>query len=262
MKHKNPPFVMVTNQVLDSPAWCAMSTGARCLYIALKRRCPPNRYNNGRIRLSQREVQKQLGAGFTQIARWFRELQHYGFIVMTEAGCLGVEGKGKAPQWRLTEVAYMRGTSSRGGENMPTMDFLKWDGIRFSKHHPGGDHLKSAPENRSTSALRKKTESRSRKPERTAPENQSTRAPENQSTSWNNRSRKPEHTADQSAPENRSSSYKPSGVGRAGSLLKPSNSTPEPGPSAAVPAVAPNGTGSAALPDPWADLEIPEVLRR
>jgi hypothetical protein len=262
-KNKNPPFVMVTNQVLDSPAWRVMSHGARSLCVALKRRCPPNRHNNGRIRLSQREAQKQLGAGFTQITRWYRELQYYGFIVMTEPGCLGIEGKGKAPQWRLTEVAYMRGTSSKGMEDMPTMDFLKWDGVRFSKHHPGGDHLQpkpkhGAPENRSTTDPKEKTESRSRKPERTAPENQSTCAPENQSTSWNKRSRKPEHTARQSAPENRSNSYKPSGVGRAGSFLNSGNGGAE------------RGSGSTAdqprpanpRPDPWADLGIPESLRR
>jgi hypothetical protein len=42
-----------------------------------------------------------------EIARWFRELQFYGFIVMTKGGSLGVEGKGKAPHWRLTELGYM-----------------------------------------------------------------------------------------------------------------------------------------------------------
>jgi len=254
---------MVTNQVLDSAAWRAMSHGARSLYIALKRRYFPSRHNNGRIRLSQREAQKQLGAGFTQITRWYRELRYYGFIVMTEPGCLGIEGKGKAPQWRLTEVAYMRGTSSKGSEDMPTMDFLKWNGVPFSKHHPGGDHLKpkskkGAPENRSTIGSTQKTEPRSRKPERTAPENQSTCAPENQSSSWNKCSRKPEHTGRQSAPENRSNSYKPSGVGRAGSFLNSGNGGAE------------RGSGSTAdprrpaspKPDPWADLGIPEFLRR
>jgi hypothetical protein len=116
-----------------------------------------------------------------------------------------VNGKGKAPRWCLTEVSYMRGTSSKGLEDMPTMDFMKWNGVRFSKHHAGGDHLKNL-------------ESRSRKPERTAPENQSTSAPENQSASWNNRSRKPEHIDGATAPENRSRAYKPSGAGRAGPL--------------------------------------------
>jgi hypothetical protein len=200
-KNKYPLFVMVTHQVLDSPAWRAMSSGARCLYIALKRRFSPNGRNNGRIYLSQRQARKEVRAGSSEIVRWFRELQYYGFIVMIEPGCLGVEGKGKAPRWRLTEVAYMRGTSSRGMEGMPTMDFLKWDGVRFSRHQTGGDHLKS------------KTESRSRKPERGAPENRSTRAPENQSTRHNYRSRKPEHMSGRTPPENRSKSIKPSRLG-------------------------------------------------
>src|SRR5262245_8753104 len=66
-----------------------------------------------------------LGSGSVEIANWFRELQHYGFIEMTRQGCLGVEGKGKAPHWRLTEVGYMKDT--------PTQDFLKWNGVPFKK---------------------------------------------------------------------------------------------------------------------------------
>jgi hypothetical protein len=148
-KEKNPPFVMITNQVLDSPAWRAMSHGARNLYISLKRRYWPNRKNNGRIYITYRQAHKELRSGYSEIARWFRELQYYGFIVMTDAGCLGLDGKGKAPRWRLTEVAYMRGTSSKGTEDMPTMDFLKWNGVRFSKHYPSGDHLKPHRQRRS-----------------------------------------------------------------------------------------------------------------
>jgi hypothetical protein len=158
-KHKYPPFVMVTNQVLDSPAWRAMSHGARSLYIALKRRYSQNSHNNGKIYLSTRVARKELGrSGLSEIGRWFQELQYYGFIVMMKPGYLGVDGKGKAPRWRLTEVAYMRGTSSKGNEDMPTQDFLKWNGVRFGKHHAGGDRLKSRrgkqnpdPENRITS---------------------------------------------------------------------------------------------------------------
>jgi hypothetical protein len=142
-KSKNPPFVMITNQVLDSPAWCAMSHGARNLYIALKRRHWPNRKNNGRIFLSNRQARKEIRAGATQIVRWFRELQYYGFIVLVDPGCLGLDGKGKAPRWRLTEVSYMRGTSSKGMEDMPTMDFLKWDGVRFSKQEAAAAKARS-----------------------------------------------------------------------------------------------------------------------
>jgi hypothetical protein len=130
-KHKHPPFVMVTNQVLDAAAWRAMSTGARVLYVSLKRRYSPNYKNNGRIYLSQRRAAAEIGSSTNQITRWFRELQHYGFIVQTKPGYLGLEGKGRAAHWRLTEVAYMRGTSSKGMDDMPTMDFLKWNGVRF-----------------------------------------------------------------------------------------------------------------------------------
>ena len=53
--------------------------------------------------LTAREAAKQLRSNRDSILRWFRELQHYGFIVMTNPGSLGVDGKGKAAHWRLTE---------------------------------------------------------------------------------------------------------------------------------------------------------------
>jgi hypothetical protein len=66
------------------------------------------------------------------VLRWFRELQHYGFIVMTEAGHLGIDGKGKAPHWRLTELGC--------GIDPPTANFRHWNGIKFrrtEKQNPG-----------------------------------------------------------------------------------------------------------------------------
>ena len=57
-------------------------------------------------------------------ARCFQD-QHYGFGVITSGACLGVDGKGKAPHWRLTEVGYMA--------DPPTRDFLRWDGVIFQE---------------------------------------------------------------------------------------------------------------------------------
>ena len=37
---------------------------------------------------------EEVGSGTSQIGRWFRELQPYGFIVMVSPSCLGVDGKG------------------------------------------------------------------------------------------------------------------------------------------------------------------------
>jgi hypothetical protein len=101
----------------------ARSHGARSLYVALRRRYFQNSNNNDRIYLSQRDAVKEVGSHHNEIARWFRELQFYGFIVMTKGGSLGVEGKGKAPHWRLTELGYMT--------DLPTRDFERWRGAKF-----------------------------------------------------------------------------------------------------------------------------------
>jgi len=49
---------------------------------------------------------------------------------MTDPGGLGVEGKGKAPHFRLTEDEWPGG---RNGNTwmLPTKDYLKWDGTPF-----------------------------------------------------------------------------------------------------------------------------------
>jgi hypothetical protein len=119
------PFVPLLKATLDAPAWKAMSHGARILYVALRRRYNQNFHNNGHLFISQRDAAEEIGSHHNEIARWFRELQHYGFIVRTAEGSLGVEGKGKAPHWRLTELGYMR--------DPPTLEFMSWDGQKY--HH-------------------------------------------------------------------------------------------------------------------------------
>ena len=130
-KGRLPPFVPLDQEVMSSRAWRATSLGARWLYVHLKRRWSFKQKNNGRLFLSQRNAQMEIGLGHRDsISRWFRELQHYGFIVQTEGGCLGVDGKGKAPHWHLTELEVAGG---RNGNTwmLPTKDFLKWDGTKF-----------------------------------------------------------------------------------------------------------------------------------
>jgi hypothetical protein len=122
-KGRLPPFVPLILNTIDSRAWKALSHGARSLYVALRRRYSLHLHNNGRIYLSPRVAAKEIGSHHNEIARWFRELQFYGFIVMTKGGSLGVEGKGKAPHWRLTELGYMN--------ELPTRDFERWTGAKF-----------------------------------------------------------------------------------------------------------------------------------
>lgn len=150
MKRKRKPektdlFVKVMLDTLDTSAWRAMSHGARSLYVALKRRLRNDLSNNGKIFLSQRQAEAELGSSRRYVGRWFRELEHYGFIVMTKHGNLGIEGKGKAPHWRLTEAGCK--------DDPPSRDFINWNGARFGvtkKQNPGAQKCttlghKSAP---------------------------------------------------------------------------------------------------------------------
>jgi hypothetical protein len=139
---RNGAFVMLLIEIIDAPAWRAMSHGAKSLYIALRRRYNATIDNNGRIYLPQRVAQKELHSKRDQIVRWFRELQHYGFIEIVSAGYLGLNGYGRAARWRLTELPC--------NSEPPTKDFLAWNGIAFGKQ---------------------KTEARSRKRDHCGPEN-------------------------------------------------------------------------------------------
>ena len=144
-KGRLPAFVPMFKTTIKTPAWRALSHGARSLYLSLKNHFTG--HNNGRIYLSQRCAREELGSGgFTQITRWYRELQHFGFIVQTRGGTIGLNGRGTAAHWRLTELPYK--------DEQPTRDFDRWNGSPFRK-----DQKRT-----------RKTESRSRNLEHSAPE--------------------------------------------------------------------------------------------
>ena len=129
-KGRLPQFVPLLHLTIKTPAWLAMSHGAKALYIALKSHVPNQR---NEAFLSHRDAAKEVGSCRRKIAEWFLELEHYGFIVMTQPRALGVEGKGKAPHWRLTEMGCTRRTSADGQFQPPTNDFLRWDGVLFQR---------------------------------------------------------------------------------------------------------------------------------
>ena len=128
--HPSGPGVWMPMSTLESPAWKALSDGSQRLYIALKAEAD-NKHNTAY--LSTRDAGKTLGRhsfksgrAFRKIKEWYAELEHYGFIVMLSAGCLGTDGRGKAPLWKLAD----KGTT-RGGYEPPTQEFLRWDGVLF-----------------------------------------------------------------------------------------------------------------------------------
>jgi hypothetical protein len=115
---------------LDSPAWRSLSHGAKALYVSLKRRVPHGR---NKAYISYRHAEAELRSSQHKISEWFGELQHYGFIVLATLGSLGVDGKGKSPHWRLTELGVIPKATPDGLPEPPTRDFLKWDGSPFIK---------------------------------------------------------------------------------------------------------------------------------
>jgi hypothetical protein len=96
-KTKNKqPYTSLINETSDTAAWRALSHGARVLYAALKREYNPGiqaRWN-GRIFLSLRDAGGADGIERGQIARWYRELQYYGFIGWCTR-CLGLRARAR-----------------------------------------------------------------------------------------------------------------------------------------------------------------------
>jgi hypothetical protein len=118
------PFVPLPLAILDAPAWRATSLGARALHIELRRRLRNDGLNNGKIFRSCRDAAEAIGVGRNAVARWYRELEHYGFVRKTADGFLGSDGQGIAARYRFTDLAY--------GTHPPTRDFEKWDGKLFA----------------------------------------------------------------------------------------------------------------------------------
>jgi len=122
--YKLPPFVPLFNSTRATPAWKALSYGARCTYVELK-----GFYNHklqNLVYLSCRKGADALGTrNATRVGEWLQELEFHGFIIQETGGALGSDGEGFSPHYRLTEVGY-KGQS-------PTRDFMQWDGVKFKK---------------------------------------------------------------------------------------------------------------------------------
>jgi hypothetical protein len=87
--------------------------------------------DRNRAYISHRDACKELSNGRRKIREWFAELEHYGFIALALPGSLGVDGEGKAPHWRLTELGNTSKASADGLFEAPGRDYLRWDGVLF-----------------------------------------------------------------------------------------------------------------------------------
>ena len=112
-------FIPAFVETRRTPAWKAMSMGARELYMTLKvHHFVGFKNNNGRIFLSERKAMEEMGVSNREwIRRWYRELQHYGFIVMTNPRKPRCRGQGQssavAPDRTRNPIGRLKGTNSR-----------------------------------------------------------------------------------------------------------------------------------------------------
>ena len=112
-KRGGPKFVQLYHSMLSEWSRLGLSCGARALHVELIRRHTGT--NNGQIYLPTREAAMALGVGRNTVGKYYQELVACGFIVETKAAHLGVEGKGRSAEWRLTHLAV--------NDRPPTCDY-------------------------------------------------------------------------------------------------------------------------------------------
>lgn len=108
-------WTQMIRSAMEEPAWRALPTVAQALYPWLKlewhgKDCN----NNGKIQLSLRQAAERLGVTPDTAGRAFHELQRKGWIVQTQAACLGIEGAAKSPAYELTELKMPGSDTSHG----------------------------------------------------------------------------------------------------------------------------------------------------
>ena len=113
-------FIPAFVETRRTPAWKALSMGARELYMTLKvHHFVGFKNNNGRIFLSERKAMEEMGVSQprSRSGAGSASLQHYGFIVMTNPGSLGVGGQGQssavATDRTRNPIGRRKGTNSR-----------------------------------------------------------------------------------------------------------------------------------------------------
>lgn len=109
-------FVMLRHDIMESTAYRALSTEARCVYHEVKYRF--NGHNNGDIPLSCREAGELCGFSKSTASDAFNELLQKGFVRVAEQAGFNQKGGRRSRRWSLTE--------ERNKGQPPTADWRKW----------------------------------------------------------------------------------------------------------------------------------------
>ena len=144
-----PPFIPLLKDTLASPAWRAMSHGARSPIRGAKGALYSSNFkNNGKIYVPQRDAAKELGSGFEEITRLVPRAAALRFHRDDRGGVPGRRREGQGAALEVDRTGYMR--------DPPTRDFVRWNGTKFKRPRRAGRDGKQNPTTERRSApLRK-----------------------------------------------------------------------------------------------------------
>jgi hypothetical protein len=126
-------YVRLTEYMLASAAWQALTCNGRALYIELARRYRGPNSNNGKIPYSVREAASALSIGRSTAQRCFEDLTGLGFLKIGKRSGFSMKGR-VATEWLLTE--FPDDTAATTG--IASKDFMKWT-PQNSFHSPISD---------------------------------------------------------------------------------------------------------------------------
>ena len=108
-------YTKMVRNMMETPAWRALSPTAQALYVWLKLEWKgPTANNNGKICLSVRQAADRMGVSLNTAAKAFHALQAKGFIVVTQPARLGVSGDARATTYELTEITLPHSDKNTG----------------------------------------------------------------------------------------------------------------------------------------------------
>ena len=159
-------YTKIIRHTSEEPAWRALGSSAQAAYPWFKLEWRgPDANNNGKIRLSARQLGKCMGVRPDTAAEAIRQLQRKGFLFQTEAARLGVDGAAKSPAFEITELKLPGTDKSQDGRKLyrqwrPGHDFPVLGAGANNPTGVNGRNSKPRHENRDVTVLNTVTKRR------------------------------------------------------------------------------------------------------
>ncbi|MEX0328427.1 MAG: hypothetical protein AB3N07_06855 [Ruegeria sp.] len=140
-------WTKMARNMMEEPAWRALSSTAQALYPWLKLEWKgPDSNNNGRISMSVRQAAECLGVTRNTTSNAFRELQAKGFIAVTQPPKLGDSGVASSPLFELTEISLPTASGNSGRRLYKQWsDGADFPVVKAPTHNPNGTNGKEKP---------------------------------------------------------------------------------------------------------------------